>query len=44
MKKFFPTPAAVTAEALAVLLGAVIAAAVLGQFPALKKWLKDQAA
>lgn len=39
---FLPGPADVAREALIVLAGAVIAAAVVGQLPALRDWIKTQ--
>lgn len=39
---FLPGPADVAREALIVLAGAVIAAAVVGQLPALRDWIKAQ--
>lgn len=40
--KFIPTIPEVAREALIVLGGALIAAFVVGQFPAVKAWMKDQ--
>ena len=42
MNKLFPTGQAVIREALIVLGGAIIAAAVIGQLPALRDWIKAQ--
>lgn len=39
---WIPKPGEVLREALIVLGGAIIAAVVVGQFPALKKYLQDQ--
>ena len=42
MPKILPTPPDVIREALIVLGGAIIAAAVIGQLPALRDWIKAQ--
>lgn len=42
MNKLFPTGPQVIREALIVLGGAIIAAAVIGQLPALRDWIKAQ--
>lgn len=42
MSPLIPKPAEVGREALIVLLGAIVAAAVIGQFPALRTWIKAQ--
>ena len=39
---FIPGPAALAREALIVMGGAIIAAAVIGQVPALRDWIKRQ--
>lgn len=39
---FLPDAPAVAREAICVILGAVIAAAVIGQLPGLKVWIKEQ--
>lgn len=39
---FIPGPAALAREALIVMGGAIIAAAVIGQVPALRNWIKRQ--
>lgn len=39
---FIPGPAALAREALIVMGGAIIAAAVIGQVPALRDWIKKQ--
>lgn len=40
--KAVPTLPEVTREAIIVLAGAVLAAFVIGQFPALRDWIKNQ--
>lgn len=40
--KFLPTAPEVAREALIVLGGAIIAAAIVGQLPALRDWIKAQ--
>jgi hypothetical protein len=42
MKAAIPTGAEVTREVIIVLAGAIIAAAVIGQLPALRSWIKEQ--
>lgn len=42
MPPLIPKPAEIGREALIVLLGAVIAAAVIGQLPGLRTWIKRQ--
>lgn len=42
MNKFLPTPPDVIRESLIVIGGAIIAAAVIGQLPALRDWIKAQ--
>jgi len=42
MKALIPKPAEVGREAVVVILGAIVAAAVIGQLPALRQWIKDQ--
>lgn len=42
MSKLFPTGPDVIREALIVIGGAIIAAAVIGQVPALRDWIKLQ--
>lgn len=44
MPRYVPTFPEVSREAIAVIGGAIIAAAVLSQFPALRKWIKDNTA
>lgn len=39
---FIPGPVELTREALIVVGGAIIAAAVIGAIPALRDWIKDQ--
>lgn len=39
---FLPGPADIAREAIIVVAGAVIAAAVVGQLPALRDWIKAQ--
>lgn len=38
----FPDGKSIAREALTVLAGAVLAAAIIGQFPAVKAWIKRQ--
>lgn len=40
MKALLPTVPAITREALTVIAGALLAAAVMSQFPAVKAWIK----
>ncbi len=42
MKTLIPTPAAIGREAITVLAGALLAALIISQFPALKVWIKRQ--
>lgn len=42
MTKLLPTAPQVMREALIVLGGAIIAAAIVGQFPALRDWIKSK--
>lgn len=42
MKQYFPTLPEISREACAVLLGAILAAAVVGMLPGLKTWLHSQ--
>ena len=42
LKTIIPTAPSVLKEALIVVAGAVIAAAVVGYFPALRDWIKTQ--
>jgi hypothetical protein len=42
MKTLFPAPAELGREALIVIGGAILAALIVGQFPALRTWIKDQ--
>jgi len=42
MKNILPTAPSVLREALIVIGGAIIAAAVMGQVPALRDWIKAQ--
>lgn len=42
MKGLIPAPAEVAREAIIVLSGALIAAFIVGQFPALKQWMREQ--
>jgi hypothetical protein len=39
--RYLPTLPQITSEALAVIAGAIIAAAVLSQFPQLRAWIKS---
>lgn len=40
--KLLPTAPEVGREALTVILGALVAALIVGQLPAVKAWIKDQ--
>jgi hypothetical protein len=40
--KWLPTPGAVAREAAVVILGAVAAAFLIGLFPGLRQWIRDQ--
>lgn len=42
MKNFLPSVPEVARETLIVLGGAVVAALIVGQFPALRDWIKEQ--
>jgi hypothetical protein len=42
VKSFVPTPVEVGREALTVIFGAFIAALIIGRFPSVKQWMKDQ--
>jgi len=42
VKNILPSPAEIAREGLIVLGGAIIAAIIVGQLPALKAWLKEQ--
>jgi hypothetical protein len=42
MNKLIPTPDLLVREALIVIGGAIIAAAVIGQLPSLRDWIKTQ--
>lgn len=42
VKPYLPDVPAVVRETLVVLLGALLAAAIAGQFPKLKQWMRDQ--
>lgn len=42
MKNLLPDMPAIIRESLIVLAGAIIAAAVIGQIPSLREWIKDQ--
>lgn len=42
MSPLIPRPAEIGREALIVLLGAIVAAAVIGQMPSLRAWIKRQ--
>ena len=42
MTKLIPTPDLLVREALIVIGGAIIAAAVIGQLPSLRDWIKAQ--
>lgn len=42
IKAAIPKPAEIGREALVVLLGAIVAAAVIGQLPSVKAWIKRQ--
>jgi hypothetical protein len=42
LKAIIPSPAEIGREALIVILGALVAAAVIGQLPALRDWMKAQ--
>ena len=42
MKKWVPTGSELAREAIIVLGGALLAALVVGQFPALKAWIQEQ--
>lgn len=42
MKAFIPSLPAIGRETMTVLAGAVLAAAIVGQFPKLKAWMKAQ--
>lgn len=40
--KFIPKPAEVSREALVVILGAIVAAFIIGQLPPVRDWIKKQ--
>lgn len=40
--KILPSPSAIGREALLVIAGAVVAAAIIGCLPGLKAWIKEQ--
>lgn len=42
LKPMIPRPVEIGREALIVLAGAIIAAAVIGQLPGLREWIKQQ--
>lgn len=42
IKTFIPGPAEITREALIVIVGALFAAAVIGQMPGVRNWIKAQ--
>lgn len=42
MTRLVPKPAEVGREAIIVVLGAVLAAAIIGQLPAVRAWIKRQ--
>lgn len=42
MKTLFPAPVEIGREALTVILGALVAAFIVGQLPAVKAWIKTQ--
>ena len=42
MSKYIPTAPAITREALTVIAGALLAAAVIAYFPEVKAWIKRQ--
>lgn len=42
LKTYLPDAPSVVRECLVVIAGAVLAAAIVGQFPKLKAWIKDQ--
>lgn len=42
LKPFIPSVPEIAREAIVVIVGAAIAALVIGQLPALKRWIKEQ--
>ncbi len=42
IKPYIPTPAQISRETITVIIGALIAAAILSQVPSVKAWIKAQ--